>query len=50
MKTFPDIDRLKATLGQHRPLDPAIVRNLREDLTQLAHCPGAAGAATLECW
>ncbi len=32
MKTFPDIDRLKATLDQHRPLDPAIVRNLREDL------------------
>lgn len=32
MKTFSDIDRLKATLDQHRPLDPAIVRNLREDL------------------
>ncbi len=32
MKTFPEIDRLKATLDQHRPLDPAIVRNLREDL------------------
>ena len=32
MKTFPDIDRLKATFDQHRPLDPAIVRNLREDL------------------
>lgn len=32
MKTFPDIDRLKSTLDQHRPLDPAIVRNLREDL------------------
>lgn len=32
MHTFPDIDRLKATLDQHRPLDPAIVRNLREDL------------------
>ncbi len=32
MNTFPDIDRLKATLDQHRPLDPAIVRNLREDL------------------
>jgi Fic family protein len=30
--TFPVIDRLKATLDQHRPLDPAIVRNLREDL------------------
>lgn len=32
MKTFPDIDRLKSTLDQHRPLDPAMVRNLREDL------------------
>ena len=32
MKTFPDIDRLKTTLDQHRPLDPVIVRNLREDL------------------
>lgn len=32
MHTFPDIDRLKATLDQHRPLAPAIVRNLREDL------------------
>jgi Fic family protein len=32
MHTFPDIDHLKATLDQHRPLDPAIVRNLREDL------------------
>lgn len=32
MRTFPDIARLKATLDQHRPLDPAIVRNLREDL------------------
>ena len=32
MKTFPDIDRLRSTLDQHRPLDPAIVRNLREDL------------------
>ena len=32
MKTFPNSDRLKATLDQHRPLDPAIVRNLREDL------------------
>lgn len=32
MHTFPEIDRLKATLDQHRPLDPAIVRNLREDL------------------
>jgi Fic family protein len=32
MMTFPDIDRLKATLDSHRPLDPAIVRNLREDL------------------
>lgn len=31
-QAFPDIDRLKATLDQHRPLDPAIVRNLREDL------------------
>ncbi|WP_035616169.1 Fic family protein [Haloferula sp. BvORR071] len=26
------IDQLKATLDQHRPLDPAIVANLREDL------------------
>ena len=32
MQTFPAIDRLKAALDQHRPLDPAIVRNLREDL------------------
>jgi hypothetical protein len=32
MKTFPDIDRLKATLDPHRRQDPAIVRNLREDL------------------
>ena len=32
MHTFPDIDRLKALLDQKRPLDPAIVRNLREDL------------------
>jgi hypothetical protein len=32
MKTFPDIDRLKATVDPHPPLDPAIVRNLREDL------------------
>lgn len=32
MHTFADIDCLKATLDQHRPLDPAIVRNLREDL------------------
>jgi Fic family protein len=32
MHVFPNIDRLKATLDQHRPLDPAIVRNLREDL------------------
>ncbi len=32
MHLFPDIDRLKAILDQHRPLDPAIVRNLREDL------------------
>ncbi len=32
MKTFPDIDRLKATLDHHRPLDPAVVCNLREDL------------------
>lgn len=32
MDTFSAIDRLKATLDQHRPLDPAIVRNLREDL------------------
>jgi Fic family protein len=32
MHTFPDIDRLKSTLDARRPLDPAIVRNLREDL------------------
>jgi len=32
MHTFPEIDRLKATLDAHRPLDPAVVRNLREDL------------------
>lgn len=32
MHTIPDIDRLKALLDQHCPLDPAIVRNLREDL------------------
>ena len=32
MHTFPEIDRLKAELDQRRPLDPAIVRNLREDL------------------
>jgi Fic family protein len=32
MKIFPDIDRLKTVLDQHRPLDPAIVRNLGEDL------------------
>lgn len=32
MKSFPDIDHLKATLDRHRPLDSAIVRNLREDL------------------
>lgn len=32
MPAFPDIDRLKAELDRHRPLDPAIVRNLREDL------------------
>ena len=31
MTTFPEMDRLKATLDQHRPLDPAIVCNLRED-------------------
>jgi Fic family protein len=30
--TFSAIDRIKATLDQQRPLDPAIVRNLREDL------------------
>lgn len=29
---FSKIDDLKATLDAHRPLDPAIVRNLREDL------------------
>lgn len=32
METLSAIDSLKATLDQHRPLDPAIVRNLREDL------------------
>jgi Fic family protein len=32
MHTFPTLDRFKAILDQHRPLDPAIVRNLREDL------------------
>lgn len=32
MRAFPEIDRLKATLDGHRPLDPAIVQNLREDL------------------
>ena len=32
MYDFSAIDRLKATLDQHRPLDPVIVRNLREDL------------------
>jgi Fic family protein len=32
MKTSPDIDRLKATVDHHRPLDQAKVRNLREDL------------------
>ena len=32
MHDFSSIDRLKATLDQHRPLDPVIVRNLREDL------------------
>jgi Fic family protein len=29
---FPGADHLKVLLDQHRPLDPAIVRNLREDL------------------
>lgn len=32
MNVYPNLDSLKATLDQHRPLDPAIVRNLREDL------------------
>lgn len=32
MNSFSSINSLKATLDQHRPLDPAIVRNLREDL------------------
>ncbi len=32
MPSYIEIDRLKATLDRHRPLDPAIVRNLREDL------------------
>jgi hypothetical protein len=40
MKTFPDIDRLKATLDSHRPLDPAMVRNLREDLVVRWDCLG----------
>jgi len=26
------LEHLKSTLDQHRPLDPAIVANLREDL------------------
>lgn len=30
--TFHAVDTLKTILDQHRPLDPAIVRNLREDL------------------
>ncbi len=29
---FSAVDNLKTILDQHRPLDPAIVRNLREDL------------------
>lgn len=32
MNAFPSIERLKCALDQHRPLDPAIVANLREDL------------------
>lgn len=32
MELFHKINCLKTTLDQHRPLDPAIVRNLREDL------------------
>jgi Fic family protein len=32
MSLLPAIDRLKATLDAHRPLDPALVRNLYEDL------------------
>lgn len=32
MPSFSEIDSLKATLDGHRPLDPAITRNLREDL------------------
>lgn len=32
MIDFSEIDRCKAILDQHRPLDPAITRNLREDL------------------
>jgi Fic family protein len=32
MNAFPCIERLKCTLDQYRPLDPAIVANLREDL------------------
>jgi Fic family protein len=32
MHNFPEIDRLKLLLDRQRPLDPAIVRNLREDL------------------
>lgn len=32
MNPFPQLDQLKSTLDQHRPLDSAIVSNLREDL------------------
>jgi len=32
MHTFYDIDRMDSTLDQYGPVDPAIVRYLREDL------------------
>jgi Fic family protein len=32
LHSFDEIDRLKAILDQHRPLDSAIVQNLQEDL------------------
>lgn len=32
MRSSAEIDQCKAALDQHRPLDPTIVRNLREDL------------------
>jgi hypothetical protein len=42
MHSFPDIIHLKATLDQDRPLDPAIVRNLREELAHLSPLIGAS--------